>query len=100
MFDLSKPARTILEQDPEPGSKVKESRMLYLTLNAATAPPVKMPDLKDVSYRQAEAILQTFGLKVGIVTYQPDLAKNAVLKQLYKGQLIGAGEEIPKGSRI
>src|SRR4051812_8822405 len=30
LFDLDKPARTILEQDPEPGSKVKENRMLYL----------------------------------------------------------------------
>ena len=100
MFELDKPPRTILEQDPEPGSKVKDNRMLYLTLNAATPPPVKMPDLTDVSYRQAEAILQTFGLKVGVVTYQPDLAKNAVLRQLYRGRIIPAGDEIPKGSVI
>ena len=91
MFELDKPVRTILEQDPEPGSKVKEDRMIYLTLNASTPPSVKMPDLTDVSYRQAEAILLTFGLKVGVVTYQPDLAKNAVLKQLYKGRDIPAG---------
>ncbi len=100
IFDLEKPTRTILEQDPEPGSKVKENRMLYLTLNASTPPSVKMPDLTDVSYRQAEAILLTFGLKVGVVTYQPDLAKNAVLRQLYKGRGIPAGEELHKGSVI
>jgi beta-lactam-binding protein with PASTA domain len=100
MFELDKPPRAILEQDPEPGAKVKDNRMLYLTLNAATPPPVKMPDLTDVSYRQAEAILLTFGLKVGVVTYQPDLAKNAVLKQLYRGRFIPAGEELPKGSVI
>jgi len=99
-YELDKPVRSILEQDPDPGSKVKDNRMLYLTLNASTPPGVKMPDLKDVSYRQAEAILQTFGLKVGVVTYKPDLAKNAVLSQIYKGNVIPAGREIPKGSAI
>lgn len=100
MFDLNKPPKTIMEQDPEPGSKVKENRMIYLTLNASTPPPVKMPDLTDVSYRQAEAILQTFGLKVGVVTYEPDLAKNAVLKQIYRGNIIPPGRTISKGSSI
>ncbi len=100
LFDGKKTAGIILEQDPAPESKVKENRTIYLTVNSATPPKVKMPDLIDVSYRQAEAILQTFGLKVGELIYEPDLAKNAVLNQRYKGSTIKPGVEINKGSTI
>ncbi len=100
LFDGSKDGGTVLEQDPAPESKVKEGRTIYLTVNSATPPKVKMPNLIDVSYRQAEAILQTFGLDVGELIYEPDLAKNAVLDQKYKGSTIKPGVEIFKGSSI
>jgi len=91
---------TIIDQDPAATSLVKKGRTIYLTINASKPPKVKMPDLLDVSHRQAEAILESFGLKVGKVTYEPDLAKNAVLKQLYRGVPIQPGREIYKGSPI
>ena len=100
LFDGSKPGGTVLEQDPAPESNVKQGRTIYLTVNSASPPKVKMPNLIDVSYRQAEAILQTFGLKVGQLIYEPDLAKNAVLEQHYKGSSIKPGVEIFKGSTI
>lgn len=100
IFELDKIPGTVVEQDPAPDSKVKEDRTIYLTVNATLPPKVKMPDLIDVSYRQADAILQTFGLKVGNLIYKPDLAKNAVLGQRYRGSEIGPGTEIPKGSVI
>lgn len=100
LFDIEKAPGVILEQDPAPDSKVKEDRTLYLTINASHPPDVKMPNLIDVSYRQAEAILSSFGLKVGQLIYKPDLAKNAVLGQLYKGSPIEPMASIPKGSKI
>lgn len=100
LFDLSKSPGIILEQDPTPNSKVKEGRTVYLTINSLHPPDVKMPNLIDVSYRQAEAILQSFGLRLGQFTYKPDLAKNAVLDQLYKSRTIKAGTSLPKGSKI
>jgi beta-lactam-binding protein with PASTA domain len=100
LFEDGKAPGTVIEQDPKPDSKVKENRTIYLTVNSSRPPKVKMPDLIDVSFRQAEAILQTFGLRVGQTTYKPDLAKNAVLAQLYKGRSIAAGAEIFKGSAI
>lgn len=100
LFVLDQPPGTVLEQDPAPGSKVKEGRTIYLTVNALHPPDVKMPDLADVSLRQAEAILQSFGLRVGRLSYKPDLAKNAVLEQLYKGSVARPGKSIPKGSAI
>jgi len=100
IFELDKPAGIVVDQDPIPDSKVKEGRTIYLTVNAGLPPKVKMPDLIDVSYRQAEAILLTFGLKVGSLIYKPDLAKNAVLGQQYRGVPIQPGTEITKGSVI
>ena len=100
LFDLTKSPGTILEQDPAPNSKVKENRTIYLTVNSLHPPNVKMPNLIDVSYRQAEAILQSFGLLVGQLIYHPDLAKNAVLEQRFKGSGIKPGTTLPKGSKI
>lgn len=100
IFEVGKKAGTVLEQDPAPGSKVKEGRTLYITVNSSQPPKVKMPNLIDVSYRQAEAILASFGLKVGQLIYKPDLAKNAVLEQQYRGKPIMHGKEISKGSVI
>ena len=100
LYEDGKEPGTVIEQDPKPDSKVKENRTIYLTVNSSRPPKVKMPNLIDVSYRQAEAILQTFGLRVGQTVYKPDLAKNAVLDQVYKNRTIDPGTEIYKGSAI
>ena len=59
-----------------------------------------MPNLIDVSLRQAEAILQTYGLKTGEFIYRADLAKNAVLEQKFHGREIKPGTPVNKGSMI
>jgi len=91
---------TVIDQNPKPGSKVKEERTVYLTINALTPPKVKMPDLKDASLKQAQLELESYGLKIGKLTYKPDLALNAVLDQTVKGKSIPPGTMISKGTRI
>jgi eukaryotic-like serine/threonine-protein kinase len=93
-------ALTILKQYPLPNSKVKENRKIYLTLNASTPPKVKMPRLIDGSVKNAQIVLQSYGLEVGHIRYKPDLAENAILEQLYEGDKIEPGTFIPKGSKI
>lgn len=100
IYQLDKSPGTVLEQDPAPKAKVKEDRTIYLTINSGIPPKVKMPDLTDVSLRQAEAVLQTFGLKTGALTYRHDLAANAVLQARYQGRPIKPGTVISKGSVI
>ena len=91
---------TILKQYPLANSKVKENRKIYLTLNASTPPKVKMPRLIDGSVKNAQIVLQSYGLEVGHIRYKPDLAENAVLEQLYKDDKIEPGTFLPKGSKI
>ncbi|MFM9026867.1 MAG: PASTA domain-containing protein [Bacteroidota bacterium] len=100
LFETGKKPGIILDQDPIAKSKVKKGRTIYLTVNAKKPPKVKMPNLIDLSYRHAETILESYGLKLGRVTYKPDLAKNAVLDQIFRGVPIVPGKEIHKGSRI
>lgn len=100
IFDEDNKPGTVVEQNPSPKFKVKQSRTVYLTVNAFNPPKVQMPNLIDVSLRQASAMLETYGLEVGNLKYVPDYAFNAVLHQNYKGREIKPGTLIMKNSRI
>ncbi|MFD2569711.1 PASTA domain-containing protein [Spirosoma soli] len=91
---------TVIQQYPRANSKVKEGRKIYLTITKRVAPMVSMPQLVSMTDRSAELNLASLGLEVGERTYVPDVAKNAVLRQLYNGKEITAGTPIPKGAKI
>lgn len=93
-------AGTVYEQEPEPGAAVKENRTIYLTVVSSTPPIVKLPDLVDVSLREATSILESYGLKIGQLIYKPDLAQNAVLGLVYNGKTVKKGFAIRKGATI
>jgi len=91
---------TVISQDPYANSKVKSGRKVYITVIAKLPERTTMPDLKDLTLRQTIAVLETYGLKVGKLEYVPDIARNAVLKQKYKGKIIEPGTMIEKRSSI
>ncbi|MEI6750442.1 MAG: PASTA domain-containing protein [Bacteroidales bacterium] len=100
VYDASKRKGTVISQEPQPRSHVKAHRKIYLTLVASLPEQVSMPDLVDLSLRQATAILQTYGLKLGSISQVADIANNAVLRQLYHGRTIIKGKFLTKGSTI
>ena len=100
LFDDKKEPGTILAQNPPAGSKVKRGRNVYLTIVTETPEKIKMPNLRDLTLRQSISLLETYGLKVEKLSYVKNLAQNAVLQQVYKGNPIEPGEEIYKGSEI
>ncbi|UOE52623.1 PASTA domain-containing protein [Mucilaginibacter sp. SMC90] len=91
---------TIVEQDPDPGTNVKENRVIYLTMVTLQAPPVSLPDLEQSNYREAVATISNYGLKVGDTTYRSDIARDRILEVRFGGQVIKAGTKLPKGSKI
>jgi len=100
VYDITKKRGSVISQDPLPKSHVKGNRKIYITLIASVPEQISMPDLVDLSLRQATAILQTYGLKLGGISQVPDIANNAVLRQLYHGRPIEKGKSLPKGSTI
>lgn len=100
VYDNKRPKGSIVDQTPVPGFHVKAGRTVYVTVVAMQPQRVKMPNLVDLTLRQATQRLETYGLKVGKTSYQPDIAKNVVLKQLWKGRKIHPDSLIVKGSSI
>ena len=59
------PADCVLAQSPGAGTKVKEGRVIYVTINSPSSPSFPIPDLIDnSSYREAEAKLTAIGFKL------------------------------------
>lgn len=89
------PPGAVLDQNPAGGSRVKEGRTVYLTINTDSAPRVAMPDVMDnSSLRQAEAKLRALGFKVTDPEYISG-EKDWVYSVKYRGRDLKAGEKIP-----
>jgi len=91
---------TVIDQFPKPGMKVKENRNIVITLCAVNQEMIAMPQLTDISYRQALNIIESSGLIAGEIKYQPSEFLNLVLEQKIDGKLILVGEMVPKGSVV
>ncbi len=100
IFDDSRDKGTVAGQDPAPGAQVKRNRTIYLTTVAILPEMVEMPDLTDLSLRQAMSLLEAHGLILGKLEYRPDIARNAVLQQKFKQGNIEPGTQVEKGTEI
>ena len=94
------PLGTVVEQNPPAGAHVKEGRSIYVIMNARSIRQVPVPDLHDISYRQAEATLQALGLKVDEVVYEPSEYRDLVLDVRRDGGSLEPGVRLPEGSGV
>lgn len=99
-FNPDYPKFSVIDQEPAAGTKVKEDRKIYLTLNPSGYRKVEVPDLRERTFRQAEPNLEALGFKVGNISYVDNLGKDIVLQLKYKGKTINPGDKLPKTSKI
>jgi len=99
-FRKDYPKYSVVEQDPAPGSKVKVNRKVYLKINSSGFTSVKIPDLIEKTFRQAEPTLKALGLEIGTITYRPYLGKDMVLEMKMNGKKLRIGEKVLKSSVI
>ncbi|GAE16708.1 PASTA domain-containing protein [Bacteroides pyogenes] len=93
-----KPAGVILDLNPAAGHKVKEGRMIYLTVNTRNIPLRPVPDVADnSSYRQAQAKLLAAGFKLDKVQLVSG-ERDWVYGVKYQGRQLVAGEKVPMGA--
>ena len=95
------PFGTIVEQDPKPMSHAKHGRAVYVTINATTKRQVAMPNLQDISYRQAETTLRGMGLRVdSVYEYEPSEYRDLVLDVKCNGVSVQPGEKLAVGTKV
>jgi len=94
------PRFSIIEQNPSAGSKVKENRKIYFTVNPSGYKKVTVPKIIQVTKRNASSMLKAVGLDVQRVTYIDELGKDMVYRIKFKGKDIKPGDKLPKTSKI
>lgn len=100
VYDVRHAPGSIVMQNPLEGAKVKKGRHIYLTIVAKSLEMVEMPDLRNLSLRQALVLLEEKGLVVKNLKYVDYFAKNAVVDQLLNGDPLDTKTKIPKGTAI
>ena len=90
----------VISQDPLPESLVKPGRKIYLTVNAMTPPSVTMPELRDMTLRQAVSRIRSYGLEVDTMIYRPAMCEKCVIDMMYKGKKLEKGRKLDKGAKV
>ena len=95
------PFGTIVDQNPKAYSHAKKGRAVYAIINATSRPQVVVPDMHDMSYRQATATLRNLGLNVDTTyDYEPSAFRDLVLDVKSGGKSIEPGTKLAQGTRV
>lgn len=89
----------IIVQSPKAGTKVKKARKIYLTVTSVSPEDVAMPDVQDLTLRQAVNMLERSGLQVGRLDFVQS-PYNVVLAASAEGVRVEKGDMLPMGSRV
>lgn len=99
-YKAGKPHNAILEFYPGKEKEIKEGRTVFIKSNPHNWPTVELPEVKSKSFRLARLQIESAGLEIGDTIYIKDIAKDAILKVLYKGGEIEAGKKLPRFSEV
>jgi len=99
-FSQKVPLGTIVEQNPPMESNVKEGRAIYVVINASAKRQVVLPELHDVSYRQAENMLRQLGLEVDSIVYEPSEYRDLVLDLRIGERSLETGDKLNEGTIV
>ena len=84
----------IVEVVPGVGSKVKEGRILFITINALTSQMAAIPEVADLSFRQAYALLRSRGFSSIEIEYVAGDYKDLVMGLELNGRPLAKGDQV------
>lgn len=90
----------VVEQNPSPNNIVKPHRIVYLITNSSSVKKIAIPNIVDMSSRQAKALLKSLGFQVEKVEYGQSAYRDLVIGVKYKRKDIEIGEKIPDQSKL
>lgn len=100
VYDTKMRPGEVVDQSPNVNAKVKEGRLVYLTVNAFSPRMITLPNLVDTSLRQARSILEGLGVKNIKVVEVPSDFKNLVLAVKRDGVRLSTGARVSINSHI
>ncbi|MEX0905595.1 MAG: PASTA domain-containing protein [Balneolaceae bacterium] len=89
------PANYIIDQAPSALQIVKPNRKIYLTVNTEAKPKAVVPEVVNMSLRNAEIQIENYGLTVGTKSYETSRFRNTILRQS-----IAPGDTVDRGTAI
>ena len=99
-FFIEIPNYSIISQIPKGLELVKKNRKIYLNVNPQNFQKVSLPNVIQITKRNAESILTALGFQVKEYNYIDDIGKDMVLDVLYQGEKIFPGQKIPMNSEL
>tara|TARA_S200000501_G_scaffold337156_1_gene343059 strand:- start:8671 stop:9237 length:567 start_codon:yes stop_codon:yes gene_type:complete len=99
-FTPTLPPLSVIEHLPGPGQLVKKNRKIYVTLNPSGYKRISVPNVVQITRRNAEVKLISVGFSIGEITYENNIGKNMVLEVRYEGEPIEPGILLKKTAKI
>ena len=94
------PPLSVIDHLPVAGSEVKKNRKIYLTVNPSGYRQITVPNLIQITKRNAESIINSIGFELGEIMYKDNIGKDMVLEIIHKEKTISPGVLLPKKSKI
>lgn len=95
-FNSQYPSGYVIEQTPRPSAKVKSGRRIYMVVSRGER-RIEVPLLIERSERDAQLLLNRFGLVLGDVDYE---YSTFYPEGTISAQSLPAGAEVPQGTRV
>ncbi len=99
-FNPDYPPLTIMEQFPTAKKEVKKGRKVYITLNPVGFKKIKVPNVIQITLRNAETLLNAVGFEVGELIYRDNIGKDMVLEMRLEGKKIQPGYTLQQRKKI
>ncbi len=99
-YDPSYPKLAVLDQSPKAFKAVKAKRKIYVSINPSGYASVSIPDIIQITKRNAISKLNAVGLQIDTITYIPALGKDMVYAIKFEGDSIAIGAQLPRMSKI
>ena len=91
---------SVLSQIPIADHEVKQNRKIYLTVNPSGYRKITVPNLIQITKRNAESLIKSTGFEVGVFSYRDNIGKDMVLEIQFDGKKIEPGILLPKTSKL
>jgi len=85
----------IVELSPEANARVKKNRIIYITVNAKTEKTAPIPEVADLSYRQAYADIKSRGFKYVEKKLVEGEFYDLTVGVEYEGKIVNSGTRVP-----